>query len=211
MIIVSFDLGIRNFAVCKLQVDMSPPTLTAYAASVSKSAEILHWTNVCFSTAKSHTVQQVIDKTIAYCRDNWAMLSSTDGVVIEQQVVANIKMKCAMHALQALFAFHNIPVIIMPARQKFSEVACALPLQLSGKERSKELKKLSVAACTQWALYFKGTIHPSSEQAMALALNGGVAKADDLADSLIQAISGVPILYKAINKRGTKRAAILIN
>ena len=179
MFVVAFDMGTRNLAVCALQCDANATSLT-------------HWMNVAVGSTKN-TIAQLVECYVCFCRAQWGWLSKADHVVIELQVAQNTRMKCAASAVQSLFNFHNIPVRVMPARQKFKGVLSLLP-EWTGKERSAQLKHLAVVACRRWLQeHSEVSAHADALASHRLFLGpqsrDNPKKLDDLADALLQAVT----------------------
>ena len=173
-------MGTRNLAVCALQCDGNVTSLT-------------NWMNIAVGSTKN-TIAQLVECYACFCRAQWEWLSKADHVVIELQVAQNTRMKCAASAVQSMFNFHNIPVRVMPARQKFKGVLDLLP-EWTGKERSAQLKQLAVVACRRWIKARPSMIvHADAISSYRLFLltpqsRAEPKKLDDLADALLQAVT----------------------
>ena len=194
MRLASFDLGRKNFAV--FVVDVSPHTLAsvrsykdcANAVGADTETEIVHWENSALpDLGGGASIPQLVQCMSCHVRANWELFGSVDCVVIEQQLLRNPAMKCAAHALQAIFAFHGKPVELLPAKSKFK----AFPGAVKGNERSQQLKRASVATAREWLVGYQGrTAAGPASEALARVVGGG-GKLDDLCDAALQGLSAL--------------------
>jgi hypothetical protein len=190
--VAAFDLGVRNFAICVIAVQATRPCRSygdALAASLDSTTQLVLWQNV--DVEASPGVGGAVAAVVQECRKQWEVIGAADVVVVEQQVVRNTTMKCAAHAIQGLFVFHGVPVIMMPPRQKFRPFVGWQ--RMDGKERSAHLKHIAVKLCTRWASEHTGKPRPAAAQSLALFRHEGVSgvKLDDMADALLQAVCGI--------------------
>jgi hypothetical protein len=187
MILISFDMGAKNFACFAIRFPDDQKVNTyaqARALSVSPGAEILHWSNTALDI-KGSGIDSMVAGVAAHAHRQWAIYSMADYVVIEQQVLRNPRMKCAAHALQGIFAFHGIRVHMMPALQKFRAFGTVDKIKGSG-----ELKKRAVTLMTAWINDFEGVTSPGASESRTAALTGA-GKRDDLADAALQGVSAM--------------------
>lgn len=200
MRLASFDLGRRNFAVFILDVNLH--TLQAVRSykdcartvAADTETEIVHWENRALPDLEEKgdtSIPELVRCMSTHVRSQWALLGSADCVVIEQQLLRNPAMKCAAHALQAIFTFHGTRVELLPAKSKFK----AFPGAITGKERSPQLKKAAIAAMRAWLVSYQGRSAPASNEALAAVIgDGGGAvkrKLDDLCDAGLQGLSAL--------------------
>ena len=196
MRLASFDLGRQNFAVFIL--DVNPHTLQAVRSykdcartvAADTETEIVHWENRALpdSEGGGTSIPQLVQCMSSHVRSEWALFGSADCVVIEQQLLRNPAMKCAAHALQAIFAFHGTRVELLPAKSKFK----AFPGAITGKERSPQLKQAAIAAMRLWLVSYQGRTAPRANQALLDVIGGGVKrKLDDLCDAGLQGLSAL--------------------
>lgn len=197
MRLASFDLGRQNFAV--FIVDVNPHTLQAVRSykdcaktvAADTETEIVHWENRALPDLEGGTsIPQLVQCMSSHVRSEWALFGSADCVVIEQQLLRNPAMKCAAHALQAIFAFHGTRVELLPAKSKFK----AFPGAITGKERSPQLKRAAIAAMRLWLVGYQGRTAPRANAALAAVIGGDGAvkrKLDDLCDAGLQGLSAL--------------------
>ena len=192
MLIISFDLGEANFACFAISVDDGEASqlrshADAHAIGDSSATCIEHWSNSEI-IERGKSIAEFVQAVGEHIRRGWVSLfSRADHVVIEQQLLRNPRMKCAAHALQGIFAFNGIGTTLMPPRHKFR----AFPAKLSGKERSSDLKKISVILAHEWVLSYRGRLAAGVDDAFALMSNEHGPKRDDLADAALQAVSSL--------------------
>lgn len=210
MRLASFDLGRRNFAVFIL--DVNPHTLRtvrsykdcARSVAADTETEIVHWENRALPDLKEvgGSIPELVRCMSAHVRSQWALFGSADCVVIEQQLLRNPAMKCAAHALQAIFAFHEIRVELLPAKSKFK----AFPGAITGKERSPQLKKAAIATMRLWLVSYQGRSAAEANQALAAVIGDDTVgsakrKLDDLCDAGLQGLSALYLFRNDDSRR----------
>lgn len=133
--VLSFDLGIRNLAVCALGITPLTEKLP-YGVTDIEFAELLHvylWEviDILEETSTTGCKEVSIDAAAAFLlnalerrRDALFQFGVCVGVVIEQQPggkFVNVRMKALSHVLQSFFHIHTrgtIPICFLSAKRK---------------------------------------------------------------------------------------------
>jgi hypothetical protein len=110
--------------------------------------------------------------------DSKPWMLTSDMVLIERQPNKNQKIKSIEHFLHTYFLVHNKNVIIYDARHKVPDIAGP------GKRRYRERKNASVERCREFL--------KEGANAHLVSFFDGHKKKDDLADTVMQALSYTP-------------------
>lgn len=113
-----------------------------------------------------------------------------DTVLIEKQPDRNKKMKSVENFLHSYFIFNHKKVIIYDARHKIPDIAGA------GKKRYRQRKNASIDRCREFV---------KAENAHLLSFFNSHDKKDDLADTVMQALSYTPAPVSEKRKKLTAR------
>lgn len=184
---LSFDVGVRNLAVCKLEIIKDLYTDTRYTIHHWEVMDVLEGVP---ETSKKmgipETAQHMID-TLLQHEDLLLQNPTPCGVLIEQQPggkFVNVGMKALSHVLQAFMYLKapNIPIHFVSARKKL-QTADSHDKGVSQKKRYSSNKQFA----KETALNILQTQVTNSEEA-SLIFNSR-SKKDDLADSLLQAVA----------------------
>lgn len=181
-VLLSFDVGIRNLAVCKLVIEPND-TLT-----------ILHWDVMdVLETAGSEKKLSIPDNARymidTLTRNEEVLLQNPEpsAVLIEQQPggkFVNVGMKALSHVLQTFIYMKagHVPIHFVSARKKLQK-AESHEKGTAQKKRYTSNKHFA----TEAALELVNTRVNNKEEALSIFY--GRSKKDDLADSLLQAVS----------------------
>lgn len=110
--------------------------------------------------------------------DSKPWMITCDTVLIERQPNKNHKIKSIEHFLHTYFLMHNKNVIIYDARHKVPDIAGP------GKRRYRQRKNASIERCREFL--------QTTENAHLVKFFDGHKKKDDLADTVMQALSYTP-------------------
>lgn len=113
----------------------------------------------------------------------WVLESDT--VLIEKQPDKNRKMKSVENFLHSYFVIHEKKVIIYDARHKIPDIAGA------GKRKYRQRKNASIERCREFI---------KTENPHLLSFFNSHDKKDDLADTVMQALSYTPVPVKEKKK-----------
>lgn len=162
MLVLSIDVGRKNLALCALEPGDQPA-----------DDRIRHWAvTACDPTPRG----------MRQCLDALPWLAGCDEVVIERQPPKNPTMTRLQHYLEMYFCMMDKPVVVQDAKHKLA-YAASTPWWPAAQVQSwtyHARKKLAVATM---ANYLKDT--PQAQEFKDLF--AGSKKADDLADSALQA------------------------
>lgn len=162
--VISFDCGISNLAYCFLTM------------SASGKPNILKWENV--NLRSMGNIKLAIESLVNFLDDNPWMLD-VDAVAVEQQTMANTRMKVISHALQTYFISKNrrIRVHFVSPKSKFK--CCGTKrFEINVKTNYRRNKKLA----EEMTKYLIG----DSTELMDYFCRQ--KKKDDLADSFLQGL-----------------------
>jgi len=203
MRVLGIDIGIRNLAVCALDVEVTRGAGTdddlGSAKIALQNAARLEWLfgELCASHQNanhcSHT--SILDNMVEFVQTHSDLLCAwPQYVVIEAQPAARMKMLAG--ALYSLIRREapNVKIVMQAARKKLvwrrEELARANPLALKQSTYT-ERKKAAVTLCTYLLLRDASSSESTGEGAVVLkaaSVFQRTRKKDDAADSLLHAL-----------------------
>jgi len=186
MILLSFDVGIKNLAYCQLD---------------SKTSDILDWNILDCSISKN---ENLIVKLI-YELENVPNLLDSDVILIEKQPSFNPQMRIISTAIFVYFTLRlnyelskNTKILYYSAKNKLKLCSETKSIQLKNKNidnlkgkkaKSKAYYYNKKAAIEQTHVYLQNKILENMLYYKYLEFFKNSKKKDDLADSYLQAIS----------------------
>ena len=164
--VLSFDVGIRNLAFCLMTPDdrIAAWELLDIADPAGKPGKL---------TVRTSSI------LYAALEERWAEFAPADVVVLEKQPPKNAIMRVVQGMLEMYFVAHGKRVEVFDAKQKLA--ASGAGPKLSGSKKYRERKKEAVAVCRR---FLEGT----RQEDWCAAVLDKTKKADDLSDSLVQAL-----------------------
>lgn len=170
-LIVSFDVGRKNLAVCCLRLG---PTV--------EEDSIVGWKVMTAEPSAEGMVKALRGSAV----DAW--LGRCSRVVIERQPPRNATMSRLQHYLELYSSMFNVPVYVQDAKHKLSFAASTpyWPDREIGSWTYHQRKKLSVETVQN---YLKREDVSRSHDGDALAAFHACKKKDDFADCLLQAMA----------------------
>lgn len=199
-VLLSFDVGVRNLAVCK--VEMGTEKHTIHYWTVLDVLESLPNASVKTLGIPLLT-QHMLDTLLAHEPELLHAVPTPTAILIEQQPggkFVNVSMKALSHVLQSFLYLTapEIPIYFVSARKKL-QTADAHEKGTAQKKRyssNKEFAKETALTVVQEQV-------TNSEE--ALVLFNSRSKKDDLADSLLQALA----FYDSTLKPAPKKRRLL--
>lgn len=178
--ILSIDVGIRNLAMCLLD-DESRIVQEWDVSGVPPEHK-----DGLFVTLRDHLDERP-----------WTRDSRLKTILIEKQPSKNKRMVCVMHFLHAYFVIKapHAETILYDARHKVPDVAGP------GKRAYLKRKKTAIERCREY-------IDDDGKNRHWLALFDASKKKDDLADTLMQALSFVNRIEPKKKKEKSKKALV---
>ena len=178
----SFDMGVKNLALCIVEVaDPAPPSIVHWELinTLEESPRRL-------TSARNIRIEVAVEALVDAMRSRAALWEGVAEVVIEQQPVArmavsNTLCKCLSHVLQAHFYQMGARVRFCSPKLKLGVAGVddgAAPAKEKAKDRYARHKRAAIDETRRrvpegdtWRAYFEG-----------------VSKKDDLADAFLQAL-----------------------
>lgn len=183
-VLLSFDVGVRNLAVCK--VEMGTEKHTIHYWTVLDVLESLPNASVKTLGIPLLT-QHMLDTLLAHEPELLHAVPTPTAILIEQQPggkFVNVSMKALSHVLQSFLYLTapEIPIYFVSARKKLT-TADAHEKGTAQKKRYSSNKRFA----KEEALHILQTQVSNSEE--ALTLFHSRTKKDDLADCFLQALA----------------------
>lgn len=188
-VLLSFDVGVRNLAVCKVEVVQNQGEDTRYTIHHWAVMDVLE--SVPDASVKTLGIPMMAQHLMDTLLKHEAALLHTPpavtAILIEQQPggkFVNVSMKALSHVLQAFMYLKrpSVPIHFVSARKKL-QTADAHEKGTAQKKRYSSNKQFA----KDTALTVMQEQVTNSEE--ALALFNSRSKKDDLADSLLQALA----------------------
>jgi len=227
--VISFDVGVRNLALCRLLCDFSAAELNADSADeeVLRHIEIQHWELVDIVTdattpelkakPKAKQVQPSIPEATSLMlaalrrRELGTPLPGVDAthVVVEQQPggkFVNVSMKALSHVIQSFFVLTSpgFPVSFVSAKRKLAGQK-KLPAVAEGEE--KRAKGAQYASNKKFALaQARALLELTRNPDCARERLARWSKCDDLCDAFLQGYQYARSLLPKPPKQNRKRA-----
>ena len=181
----SFDMGVKNLALCIVEVaDSAPPAIVHWELinTLEESPRRL-------TSARNIRIESAVEALVDAMRSRAARWEGVTEVVIEQQPVArmpvsNTLCKCLSHVMQAYFYQLGARVRFRSPKRKLGVAGVddgAAPAKEKAKDRYARHKRAAIDETRRrvpeggaWRAYFEG-----------------VTKKDDLADAFLQALVAI--------------------
>ena len=197
-VLLSFDVGVRNLAVCKVEIASSDPQYTIRHWAVLDVLEALPDTYVKTLGIPLLT-QYMLNTLLAHEVELLHTAPIPTAILIEQQPggkFVNVSMKALSHVLQAFMYLKapSIPIHFVSARKKL-KTAVAHEKGTEQKKRYSSNKQFS----KEEALSILQDQVSNSEEAIILFHSR--SKKDDLADCFLQALAFYNTPEPAAKKR----------
>lgn len=205
MLILSIDPGVINLGYCILDVPETlqfsasgedPQTLLhERAQELLRQSTVIHWecANILQECGlkgktKSYTIEKLVTILVQWLKKTQDSRPIPDLIFIESQPVAgrggarNLKSKTLSHVLQTYYAMQGCQNICFVHALTKMKLTKPVAPRLKGKQRYTATKKAAIQACAELI-----KVQPASLQQMYAESK----KRDDLADSLLMAISSL--------------------
>ena len=178
MIIISFDIGIKNLSYCVFDI---------------VNCKILEWDNICIipetNKVKSYTIEKLLKKLFeALEKTNLVgKFENVSDIYIENQPTKNQKMKNIQIGVFSYFIMnqngkeYNVKLISSKNKLRFDELNELDPLLYKAKQKYTERKKKAILLCNLFLKKFE------FDHEMITFFNQSKKK-DDLADSFLYCI-----------------------
>ena len=182
-IFLSFDVGVRNLAVCKVEVHAGEETkYTIHHWDVMDVLEGVASSKLGIPETAQHLVNTLLKHEQVLLQE-----PAPTAVLIEQQPggkFVNVSMKALSHVLQTFLYLKapHIPIHFVSARKKL-QTADSHEKGTEQKKRYRSNKQFAKEAALE---LLQSHVYNSDR---ALATFTGRGKKDDLADSLLQAVA----------------------
>lgn len=171
---VSVDCGVRNLAYCVYD---------------THTQTLLQWAVVSLASTRAN-IATIVESACRFVHTlvrQYGTDAPLHTVYIEQQPVANVKMKCLSHALQAAFCSAKVRVEFASARNTHRKLGL---LKAAPKKRSYSTRKRQSVQRTEEEL---SRLSPGgSGWETWHSMYRGHTKQDDLADCFLQLLAWVP-------------------
>lgn len=157
---LSIDVGVVNLAMCLIDMKATPP-------------QILEWE---VDGVPPQSREGVFVSLAEHLRERSHWFSRTDMVLMERQPAKNKGMKAVENFLHGYMLAKEIPVRLWDPKNKIPDICGA------GRAQYRKRKNTSIQRCETW-------IKDTNQTEKFLALFENSDKKDDLADTVMQALS----------------------